>query len=123
MARMQATAWLTSVADLGFLVGLIGLLPGLPGGALLGALLGPLLGASLGELPTASTTALMRSNHGFEGIGGGEIARDELLATGRAGKPVTFIPAEMNHELARERARRMGQPQPKESDGASALAV
>ena len=90
----------------------------------MGALLGPLLGASLGELPTAaSTTALMRSNHGFEGIGGGEIARDELLATGRAGKPVTFIPAEMNHELARERARRMCQPQPKESDGASALAV
>ena len=89
----------------------------------MGALLGSLLGASLGELLTASTTAMMRNNDAFVGIGGGEIARDELLATGRAGKPVTFIPAEMNHELARERACRMRQPQPKEFGGASALAV
>jgi uncharacterized protein YqgC (DUF456 family) len=56
-ARLQATRWAYIGSGLGFLVGLVGLLPALPvGGPLLGALVGPLLGASLGELLTAPTS-------------------------------------------------------------------
>jgi hypothetical protein len=51
MARMQATAWLTSVADLGFLVGLIGLLPGLPGGRFWGLCWARCWGRALGNCP------------------------------------------------------------------------
>ena len=37
-------------------------------------------------------------------IGGGEVARDELVAAKRLGKKVRFIPADMNHHKARESA-------------------
>jgi esterase/lipase len=56
-------------------------------------------------------------------MGGGEVARDELLAARRAGKPVTFIPTDMNHMLAREKARLKGLPEPKEFGGAAAAAL
>ena len=36
------------------------------------------------------------------------------------GKPVTFIPADMNHKLARQKARLKGRPEPKEFGGAAA---
>jgi hypothetical protein len=81
-----------------------------------------------GELPqgkglSPTSGAMVRSSDAFVGIGGGEIARDELLAARRAGKPVTFIPADMNHQLACEKARRKGQPEPKEFGGAAAAAL
>jgi hypothetical protein len=50
MAGMQATAWPTSVADLGFLVGLIGLLPGLPGGGAFGGFAGLAAGGEPGGI-------------------------------------------------------------------------
>jgi hypothetical protein len=65
----------------------------------------------------------VRNSDALVGIGGGEIARDELLAARRAGKPVTFIPADMNHKLAREKARLKGLPEPKEFGGAAAAAL
>lgn len=78
-----------------------------------------------GELPqgrglSATSSAIVRSSDELVGIGGGEVARDELLAARRAGKPVTFIPADMNHQLARKKARRQGQPEPTEFGGAAA---
>jgi hypothetical protein len=81
-----------------------------------------------GELPqgkglSPTSSAIVRSSDALVGIGGGEVARDELLAARRAGKPVTFIPADMNHQLAREKARRKGQPQPTEFGGAAAAAL
>jgi len=81
-----------------------------------------------GELPqgrglSPTSSAIVRSSDGLVGIGGGEIARDELLAARRAGKPVTFIPADMNHKLAREKARLKGLPEPKEFGGAAAAAL
>jgi len=81
-----------------------------------------------GELPQAqglspTSRAIVRSSDALVGIGGGEIARDELLAARRAGKLVTFIPADMNHQLAREKARLKGQPEPKEFGGAAAAAL
>jgi hypothetical protein len=81
-----------------------------------------------GELPhgnglSPTSSAILRISDAMVGIGGGEIARDELLAARRAGKPVTFIPADMNHELARQKARLKGQPEPKEFGGAAAAAL
>jgi hypothetical protein len=81
-----------------------------------------------GELPqgkglSPTSSAIVRSSDALVGIGGGEVARDELLAARRAGKPVTFIPADMNHQLAREKARRKGQPEPTEFGGAAAAAL
>ena len=45
-------------------------------------------------------------------IGGGDIARDELAAARRAGKSVRFIPADMNHAIARDKAQKQGKPPP-----------
>ncbi len=50
-------------------------------------------------------------------IGGGAIARDELIAACAAGKPVAFVPAELNHAAALERARRDGAPVPEDVRG------
>jgi hypothetical protein len=50
-------------------------------------------------------------------IGGGEVSRDELLAARRAGKKVTFIPADMNHRAAIEKAAKKGQPPPPDFKG------
>ena len=81
-----------------------------------------------GELPqgkglSPTSSAIVYSSDALVGIGGGEVARDELLAARRAGKPVTFIPADMNHQLAREKARRKGQPEPTAFGGAAAAAL
>jgi len=45
-------------------------------------------------------------------IGGGKHAAEELRAFVAAGKPVTFIPAEMNHTFARDWCRRNGKEEP-----------
>jgi hypothetical protein len=81
-----------------------------------------------GELPqgkglSPTSSAMVSISDALVGIGGGEVARDELLAARRAGKPVTFMPADMNHQLAREKARRKGQPEPTEFGGAAAAAL
>jgi hypothetical protein len=52
-------------------------------------------------------------------IGGGEISRDELVAARRLGKKTQFIPADMNRDMARERARKRGQPAPTDFRGAA----
>jgi hypothetical protein len=56
-------------------------------------------------------------------FGGGEIARDEMLAARRAGKPVRFFPADMNHALALSKAARQGQPAPVDFRGAAHAAL
>lgn len=53
------------------------------------------------------------------GIGGGEIARDELLAAREAGKAVSFFPADMHHQAARDKAAARGQPAPQDFRGAA----
>jgi hypothetical protein len=42
-----------------------------------------------------------------------------LLAARRAGKPVTFVPADVNHTIAREKARKRGEPAPADLRGAA----
>jgi hypothetical protein len=52
-------------------------------------------------------------------IGGGEVSRDEFEAAKRMGKKTQFFPADMNHALAVEKAKKKGQPAP--TDFRSAL--
>lgn len=75
-----------------------------------------------GNLPGTTTLAptseaVVISSDVLIAIGGGDIARDELLAAKRLKKPVTFIPADMNHRLAREKAASKGQPEPTDFRG------
>ena len=77
-----------------------------------------------GRLPGSSTlsptsTAIVRASRVVVGIGGGAIARDEMTAARRAGKRVIFVPADMDHERAREAARSKGQPPPTDFRGAA----
>jgi hypothetical protein len=53
------------------------------------------------------------------GIGGGEVARDELVAAKLSGKQVRFIPADMNHQKARESARKKNLAEPTDFRGAA----
>jgi hypothetical protein len=48
----------------------------------------------------------------FIGIGGNDVARDELLAARDLGKPLQFFPAEMNHAWAIRSAQQSGKPLP-----------
>jgi hypothetical protein len=56
-------------------------------------------------------------------IGGGEVARDELLVAQQRGKPTQFIAADMNHAAARARAARAGLPEPTDFSGPAAAAL
>lgn len=70
-----------------------------------------------GLAPTSA--AIVAASDEMVLVGGGDIARDEALAARAAGKPVYFIAADMNHEAAREKARRRGQPEPADFRGAA----
>lgn len=81
-----------------------------------------------GYLPGTQTLsptseAMVTSSHRFVAIGGGDVARDELLAAKRLGKPVTFIPADMNHVLAVKKAAHRGDPWPTAFRGAAGQAM
>ncbi|AMY09080.1 hypothetical protein LuPra_02291 [Luteitalea pratensis] len=52
-------------------------------------------------------------------IGGGEVARDELVAARLAGKDTTFIAADMNHRIAIEKAAKKGAAPPTDFRGAA----
>jgi len=70
--------------------------------------------------PTSS--AIVTHSVAIVGIGGGEIARDEMLAARAPHKPVSFIPADMSHRLAREKALAKGLPEPVDFRGAAGIA-
>jgi hypothetical protein len=70
-----------------------------------------------------TSTAMVEASDAIVAIGGGEVARDELTAAKRSGKRVQFIPADMNHRIARERALKRGQPAPSDFRGAAAAAL
>lgn len=69
------------------------------------------LDGATGELSPTSQVIVQYSDE-FVGIGGGDIARDELVAALQAGKPVTFVPADMHHQTALDRARSRGEVAP-----------
>jgi hypothetical protein len=64
------------------------------------------------QKPSPTSAAMVENSDTIIAIGGGEVARDELLAARRAKKQVRFIPADMNHQKARETARKRGLPEP-----------
>ena len=53
----------------------------------------------------------------------GDIARDELLAARRAGKPVLSLEVDMKHQIARERAQKRGMPEPTGFRGSAPTAL
>jgi hypothetical protein len=66
-----------------------------------------------------TSKAMVENSDIVIGIGGGEVARDELVAAKRLGKKVRFIPADMNHQKARENARKKKLPEPTDFRGAA----
>ena len=69
---------------------------------------------------TPTSTAMVENSDVLVAIGGGEVARDELIAAKQAGKRVQFIPADMNHRIAREKALEKAQPAPTDFRGEAA---
>lgn len=69
-----------------------------------------------------TSEAIVENSDIVVGIGGGEIARDELIAARRSGKKVRFIPADMNHQKAREGARGKRLREPTDFRGAAQAA-
>lgn len=77
-----------------------------------------------GRLPgsnhlSPASAAMVETGTSFVVIGGGDVTREEMLAARQAGKAVTFIPADMNHEIARERARKRGEAEPTDFRGSA----
>lgn len=62
-------------------------------------------GGRQGTQLSPTSEAMVAACDEMIGIGGGAIARDELEEARKRGKPVTFVPADMNHALATEKAR------------------
>jgi hypothetical protein len=71
------------------------------------------------ERLSPTSEAIVEVSSAFVGIGGGEVARDELSAARKRGKPVVFIPADMNHRRAREKALKRGEPEPTDFRGSA----
>jgi predicted Rossmann-fold nucleotide-binding protein len=71
------------------------------------------------ERLSPTSTAMVENSDVIVAIGGGEVSRDELIAARRLGKNTQFVPAEMNRGIARERARKRGQPAPTDFRGAA----
>jgi hypothetical protein len=81
-----------------------------------------------GKLPgsgqlSPTSAAIVTTSTALVAIGGGDVARDELLAARQAGKPVRFYPADMNHRLARQKARQKGLPAPHDFRGSAHRAL
>ena len=77
---------------------------------------GGLLPGSMQLSPTSA--AIVANSHEMVAIGGGEIARDELRGARRAGKLVSYFPADMSHRIAIDKAAAKGQSAPTDFRGA-----
>lgn len=66
-----------------------------------------------------TSKAMVENSDIVIGIGGGEVARDELIVAKKLGKKVRFIPADMNHRKARDSARKKKLPEPSDFRGAA----
>ena len=73
-----------------------------------------------GQTLSPTSAAMVENSDVMIGIGGGAVARDELRAASRAGKPTRYFPADMDHERATEKARKKGQAVPDSFAGAAA---
>lgn len=67
-------------------------------------------GGRHGSRLTPASEAMVGCTNRFIAIGGGQIARDELEVARSLSIPITFHPADMNHDAAREQALASGAP-------------
>ena len=72
------------------------------------------------ERLSPTSVAMVENSDVMVAIGGGDVARDELTAGRRAGKPIEFHAADMNHKIAVDRAKKRGEPVPTDFSGAAA---
>ena len=70
-----------------------------------------------------TSQAIVEVSEAYIAIGGGDVTRDEALALQRAGRPVTFIPADMNHRIASDKARNANRPKPTDFQGSAHKAL
>ena len=68
-----------------------------------------------------TSEAMVTASDELVAIGGGDVARDELLEARRRGKKITFIPADMNHDVARNKAPQA--PEPRDFRGSADAAM
>jgi len=71
-----------------------------------------------GKLPNSETLsptseAMVKCSDILVAIGGNDVSRDELMEGKKQGKPIQYFPAEMDHNAAIRRAKRLGLPAPK----------
>lgn len=66
-----------------------------------------------------TSLAMIENSDIVVAIGGGEVARDEYTTARRLGKQVHYFPAEMNHAVAINKARKKGLPEPTDFRGAA----
>jgi hypothetical protein len=76
-----------------------------------------------GKRLSPTSEAMVAVSDLMVGIGGGDVARDELLSARSAGREVRFIAADMNHAVAIEKAAKRGLPEPADFSGAAAKAL
>jgi len=70
-----------------------------------------------GKLPDSNelsptSKAMVECSDILVAIGGNDISRDELMEGKKQGKPIQYFPAEMDHDAAIRRAKRLGLPKP-----------
>jgi hypothetical protein len=71
------------------------------------------------QVLTPTSQAMVQCSDVVICIGGGAVSRDEMIAARREGKTVKYIPADMNHKRAVEKARKKGLPVPTDFKGAA----
>ena len=76
-----------------------------------------------GRLPgstrlSPTSAAIVAHSDEIVAIGGGEVARDELLGARDAGKAISVFAADMNHRIARDKAQAKGHSAPTDFGGA-----
>jgi hypothetical protein len=76
-----------------------------------------------GKRLSPTSAAMVAVSDLMVGIGGGEVARDELLSAKSEGREVRFIAADMNHAIAIEKAAKRGLPGPTDFSGAASKAL
>lgn len=76
-----------------------------------------------GNRLSPTSWAMVDTGTEFVAIGGGDVTRDEMMAARQAGKPVLFVPADMNHEMARRKAESKGLPAPSDFRGSAHAAL
>ena len=70
-----------------------------------------------------TSQAIVEVSEAYVAIGGGDVTGDEALALQRAGRPVTFIPADLNHRIASDKARKANLPEPTDFRGSAHKAL